>query len=242
MRRYVLEAEMKIQPKGSVLIGTLTVICGYMLVRGCVYYFLPVTSVETWFLRDALMNIPRLGAFMALVLLNRTWNALRLELPVSDLGRAALLGFAPVALWTFYFSGGSGPPFTRLMMLVGIFSSLIVGVWEEYAFRGALLFAFRQRMPVFASIVLSSGVFAIYHVEAQPFRAWLHIILMGVIFANLRFRGLSLGWLAMIHGVIDALFFFFPAFNPDPFGFRGLMFQAGLLIYAVATWPRSINT
>lgn len=223
----------------SALIGSLAVICAYVLVRGCVYHFSPVTSQETWFFRDALMSIPRLGGFAALLLLNRIWNASSFDLPLRDLGRAALMGFVPMALWVFYFSAGHGGAFTPSMMFVGFFTSLVVGVFEEYAFRGPLLSALRQHMSLFTTIVLSNVLFAIYHVQAQPLRFWLAIFLTGVIYANLRFRGLSLGWLAVIHGVTDASFFFFPNISPDPFGLYGLVLHVGLLVYAVMTLPRS---
>lgn len=185
------------------------------------------------------MSIPRLGGFAALLLLNRVWNASRFDLPLREAGRAALMGFAPMALWAFYFSAGRGDPFSPLMMFVGFFTSLVVGAFEEYAFRGPLLFALHQRFSLFTTIAFSNVLFAVFHVQAQPLRSWMAIFLLGVIFANLRFRGLSLGWLALIHGVTDALYFLFPGVLPDPFGFHGLTLQAGLLVYAVITFPLS---
>lgn len=191
------------QRHSSALIGSLAIIVAYVLVRSCVYHFFPVTSQQTWFFRDTLMSIPRLGAFAALVLLNRNWNAARFDLPLKDFERAARLGFAPTALWVFYLSGGHGAPFAPFMMAVGLFTSLIVGAFEEYAFRGPLLFCIREHFSLFTTIVLSNVLFAIYHVQAQAVRNWLAIFLTGVIYANLRFRGLSLVWLAVIHGVTD---------------------------------------
>lgn len=225
------------QRHSSALIGSLGIIVAYVLIRSCVYHFFPVTSQETWFFRDTLMSIPRLGAFATLVLLNRFWHAARFDLPFKDFGRVALLGLVPVALWVFYFSGGQGGIFTPFKRFVGFFTSLVVGVFEEYAFRGPLLFALRQRLSLLSTVVLSSVLFAIYHVQAQPLRSWVAIFLTGVIYANLRFRGLSLGWLAVIHGVTDAFFFAFPDMNPSMFGFYGLVLQTGLLAYVVMTFP-----
>jgi hypothetical protein len=95
-----------------------------------------------------------------------------------------------------------------------------------------------QRGSGFSAVVLSNVLFAAFHFQAQPVRAWPSIFLLGVIFAHLRLRGLSLGWLALLHGVLDAGWFWFPWNTPDPFGFYGLVLLAGLLIYAVVTWPR----
>jgi hypothetical protein len=87
-----------------------------------------------------------------------------------------------------------------------------------------------------ASIFLSSSIFVVYHIHAQPVSSWCPIFLMGVIFANLRFRGLSIGWLAIIYGAIDASFFLFKTDNPPQLSFYGLVLNAGLLVYAVATF------
>jgi len=183
------------------------------------------------------MSVPRLCAFAALLVLNRSWNLARFDLPLKGFGKAALLGLPPMALWIFYFSGSDGEAFSPFMKFLGLVTSLIVGLFEEYAFRGPLLFALRQRLSLFSTIAVSNVLFAAYHVQAEPVRFWPVIFLTGVIYANLRFRGLSLGWLAIIHGVTDAFYFVFPDINPDIFGFYGLVLQGGLLIYAVATFP-----
>jgi membrane protease YdiL (CAAX protease family) len=185
------------------------------------------------------MSIPRLAAFGVLLLLHRRWNIAAFSMPLRDGSRAAKMGFVPLALWIFFFSAGHGQSFTLMMMAVGFFTSLAVGLFEEYAFRGPLLSALSLRFSIFTAIVLSNVLFAAYHIQAQSIRFWPILFLTGVIFANLRFRGLSIGWLALIHGVTDACFFLFPSINPKPFGFYGLVLQTGLLIYAVVTFPRS---
>jgi membrane protease YdiL (CAAX protease family) len=222
-----------------VVLGSLSVICGYVLIRGCVYHFFPITSLESWFFRDTLMSLPRFGAFTTLLLLNRSWNASRFDLLPKDFGRAVLMGFVPTALWILYFSGSQGETYPPFMKFVGFFTSLIVGAFEEYAFRGPLLSALCQQLSVFTATILGSVLFTVYHFQAQSFQAWIAIFLTGVIYANLRLRGLGLGWLALIHGITDASLFMFPSQNPALFGLYGLTFQGGLLIYAVATFPRS---
>jgi membrane protease YdiL (CAAX protease family) len=185
------------------------------------------------------MSIPRLSAFGVLLVLNRRWNIAAFSMPLSGCSRAARMGFVPFALWLYFFNAGHGQSFTNMMMVVGLFTSLVVGLFEEYAFRGPLLSALSDRFSLFTTVVLSNILFAVYHIQAQPIRFWLIIFLTGVIYANLRLRGLSLGWIALIHGVTDASFFLFPSINPEPFGFYGLVLQIGLLIYAVMTFPRS---
>lgn len=241
----ILRKEPSAQPTSqrprhtSALIGSLAVIVAYTLVRAGVYHFYPVTSLETWYNRVVLMNIPRLGALDALLLLNRCWNLARFDLPLKDFRRAVFLGFVPVAVWLFYFSGGDGQQFTPTMMMGGFLTSLIVGAYEEYAFRGPMLFALRERMSLLATVMISSALFTIYHIQAQRLDIWPTIFLTGVILANLRFRGLSIGWLALIHAVIDTYMFIFPTNTVGPFGFHGLVMQSGLLVYGILTFPRS---
>jgi membrane protease YdiL (CAAX protease family) len=213
----------------------LIVVCAYMLVRNRVYHCLPAISLEQWFWRDALMSIARLAALIALLVLNRKWHSLDWRL--ADYRRAIIMGIIPVALWEFYFTGSDGSRFPAPMICGGMFSTALVGLFEEYAFRGPLLAALRQKMSLLSSILLSSAFFVIYHVQAQPPSTWGAIFLMGVIFANLRVRGLSIGWLAVIHGVIDASFFLFKTDNPAQFSFYGIVLNVGLLAYAVMTFP-----
>jgi|HubBroStandDraft_1064217.scaffolds.fasta_scaffold83825_2 membrane protease YdiL (CAAX protease family) len=185
------------------------------------------------------MSIPRLSAFGVLLLLNRRWNIAAFNMPLRDGSKAARMGFVPLALWIFFFRAGHGQSFTVAMMIIGFFTSLAAGLFEEYAFRGPLLSALSHRFSIFTAIVLSNVLFAAYHIQAQSIRFWPIVFLTGVIYANLRFRGLSIGWLALIHGITDACFFLFPSINPKPFGFYSLVLQAGLLIYAVVIFPRS---
>jgi len=226
------------QRVSSVLVEAMLVIGWYMLVRACIYSLLPVVSLETWFVRDNWMTIPRVLAFVALLLLNRRWEVAAWTMPWREWARAVWMGWVPVGLYLWNFSVGEGESFTVTMMGVGFFTSLVVGLFEEYAFRGPLLAALAQRFSKFAAVILSNVMFAAFHIQAQPVRAWPTIFLLGVVFAHLRLRGLSLGWLALLHGVIDAAWFWFPINTPGPFGWYGLVLQAGLLIYAVATFPR----
>jgi membrane protease YdiL (CAAX protease family) len=145
---------------------------------------------------------------------------------------------APIALWFYYFSFAHGEIFTPFQIGVGFCTSLIVGLYEEYAFRGPLLAAFRERMSVLSTALLTSVIFTVYHIQAQSFRSWGMIFLMGIILANLRFSGLGLGWLALIHGLIDTSYFLCGSISPGPFSSSGLILHAGLLIYAIRTFPR----
>jgi len=221
----------------TVLSGSLLVIAAYMLIRAGIYKLFPVTSHESWFTRDIVMCLPRLAAFAALVYLNRHWKLVRFDFPAKDFGRLALWGAVPLALWVFYFSGSHGDGFAPWMIALGFATSLVVGLFEEYAFRGPLLMALHQRHSLFTAAFLSSLLFTIYHAQAQPLAAWSNIFFTGIILANLRLRGLSLGSLALLHGLIDASYFFFRESSAELFNFHGLALKAGLFSYALWTRP-----
>jgi membrane protease YdiL (CAAX protease family) len=122
--------------------------------------------------------------------------------------------------------------------VVGFFTSLVVGAFEEYAFRGPLLFAFQQRMPILTATLLSSALFTVFHIQAQPLEWWLEIFFAGVVFASIRLRGVSLVWLALIHTLIDTLDFVFPVHAPRFFTLPGIITTVGLLAYAFVIFPR----
>ncbi|HEY1170573.1 MAG TPA: CPBP family intramembrane glutamic endopeptidase [Verrucomicrobiae bacterium] len=226
----------------SPLIGSLVVIAAYMLVRSAIYELFPVTTQESWFLRDAIVCIPRLLALVALLYLNRTWRVARMDFPLKGLGRTILWSIAPLALWTFYFSGSKGDSFVPWMIAVGFITSMIVGLFEEYAFRGPLLTTLHQQLGYVGSILISSFLFALFHLQAQPFSHCLMILLTGIILANLRLRGIGLGWLALLHGLIDASAFLFHTQSADALGLHGLAVHAGLLVLALISYPRAIFT
>jgi membrane protease YdiL (CAAX protease family) len=230
---------MRWPPKA--ITGSLLVIIAYMLIRAGVYELFPVTSLESWFTRDAVTCLPRLAAFAALIYLNRHWQLVRFDFPAKDFGHLALWGSLPLALWMFYFSGSRGDSFAPWMIALGFVTSMVVGLFEEYAFRGPLLAALSRRYSLFTAAFLSTLVFTLCHFQAQPVAAWGNIFLTGIIMANLRLRGLSLGSLALLHGLIDASYFLFREYSADLSNFHGLTLQIGLFAYALWSRPQATS-
>ena len=219
--------------------GTLLILAAYVLARNFIYSLYPVNSTGAWFERDTLMTVPRLVIFAALWFANRFfWKATRIEMARKDFLRAMLLGFSPMILWTLYFSQSHGPGFPTYMKAIGISTSLVVGLFEEYAFRGLLLTGFTWCLTILPAIIVTNLLFCGYHIQAQPLESWGMIFLTGVVFANCRLRGLGLGWLVLIHGAIDALYFLFFIDTPHPFSTPGIVLHVGLLVCAIATYPR----
>jgi membrane protease YdiL (CAAX protease family) len=75
---------------------------------------------------------------------------------------------------------------------------------EESLFRGNLLPALARRMPAPVALVVTSGVFAVYHLNLAPI-ALLSKTLLGVLYGSLRGRDGSLVAPAIAHAAIWAL-------------------------------------
>jgi membrane protease YdiL (CAAX protease family) len=225
---------LSILSKSWRLPATLLVLLAYVVARNRIYFFFPAHSLESWFVRDTWMTIPRLACFTAIFCIYSGWKTTRTDWRLSGNRKSLTLGFFPVALWCFYTSGSRGDHFPHQMIFIGAATSAIVGLFEEYAFRGPLLIDLAQPASVLRSIFISAFLFTIYHFQAQSLRSWPAIFLTGITFAGLRFRGVSLAWLVLIHTIIDASYFFFGSQTPPTTSLYGVILNLGLLICSIA--------
>jgi len=221
------------------LSATLLVLCAYVVARNRTYFYFPVNSVESWFVRDTWMTVPRLASFIAIFCIYSGWKTARTDWRLSGNRKALSLGFLAVALWCFYTSGSRGARFPREIICVGAATSVIVGLFEEYAFRGPLLMDLARRISVTKAVFLSAFLFTIYHFQAQGLTSWPAIFLTGLTFAGLRFQGVSLTCLVLIHTIIDASYFFFGSQTPPMTSLYGAILNLGLLICSIAAFPFS---
>jgi len=225
-------------PRATILRDSLLIVLAYMAARHFLYAAFPAPTLAAWSHRDALMSLPRLAAFAALWACNR-WRW----------GNAVPFRFASASGWLLpaglvvgqqifhdvAFSRGG--PWPLGLALAGIAATIPVVLFEEYAFRGGLLEGLRRHLDPGPAILLGSALFALFHVEAQPFLEWPAIFLYGAAWSGLRLRGLGLGWLAAIHFAVDAIYFLgsdYPAFTSLPHVTSLLV----LLLAAVLAWPR----
>jgi membrane protease YdiL (CAAX protease family) len=206
---------------------SLFIVSGYMLVRAIIYYMMPVRSLSDWFYRDVIMCLPRLIGFYMVFRITKHHSGLKMVRTRFVYIYGGLL-FVTYALdlvpkgWA---------PWPNYMVCVGLVTSIVVGLFEEYLFRGALLTGLLRSYPVLSSIFVSSAIFTVYHLQAQPLRSWPGIFLAGLVFANLRLLGLGLLGLSLLHGVIDWSFFLFtPTSNISP------VFLAVVALLAVGTF------
>ncbi len=212
-----------------------------MAVRYWIYGDLPAHTDAEWSRRDALMCLPRLAAFLALRECNRRrWgNAVPFDFAFPAKGRGfllpALLLVGAESLRTFVF--GQGPAWPLGLALIGLAATLPVVLFEEYAFRGGILHGLASRFGFPISLLGGSALFAVFHLQAQPISAWPAIFLFGLAWSGLRLRGLGLGWLALLHFIVDGLYFARLDF-PPAFSGPGCLYHGLLLIAVSWAWPR----
>lgn len=218
----------------------------YAALRYLIYDSVPAPTGFDWFLRDTLMNGPRLLALgLALLLGLKVWRREGLGLHARG-GRTAALVF-----FTFFFvlwlpdawsrSGENGLGIPALLVLAA--SSVLVGAWEEILYRGVLLNGIRDWKGTQAAIWGSSFLFTIMHVQAQPVLHWPSLFLCGVLFAVMRAQGVGLIWLIAVHAAYDALALMGPT---GPGSIPGLSFLLFLLrgLFVVAyygQWQKKMD-
>ena len=226
------------QGRPPILRDSLLIVLAYMAVRAGIYALLPAHTNAAWSYRDAVMCAPRLAAFAALWTCNRhRWNnAVPFDFRAAGKGLllpSLLLIFAE-CLRTYTFADHSWP---LDQALVGIAATVPVVLFEEYAFRGGILHGLSSRFGTVVTLLLGSALFVLFHVQAQPVDAWPTIFLFGLTWSGLRLRGLGLGWLALIHFIVDSLYF--AGVDYPPFGSEAnLYYLFGLFMAALLAWPR----
>ena len=132
------------------------------------------------------------------------WTALTFLVIVTLASRWKGLGFARPD-WAEAF---------RLMWLPGLF---IVGISEEWAYRGILLKPLRERFPVMTAAILTSVIFGMSHalngfVTGDFGKAVVQAVaasMSGFLFTALRLRTGSLLPVMLLHGLWDFSVFFF---------------------------------
>lgn len=184
----------------------------YVLARAILYARMPDDTFTQWVQRDAVMNGPRLVGILLLTLASvHTRSESFLGLTRRGLGPATLVMLALIAQLTvnrWVQPPGDYP--THLLFSLTL-SSVIVGVFEELLFRGAILSSLSAALRPRYAILISSALFTVYHVQAQAIMGWPGIFLFGILMSRMRLDGISLWALMAIHATYDALLFWISA-------------------------------
>lgn len=190
----------------------LLLIFAYMIARAIIYAKYPVESESDWAQRDLIMNFPRTGGVIAvLFLLKQKFRFVSLNSLLNIDAKMIFAMFLVLILPTFtpLFVGTYIVPTSLLLTLT--ISSLFVAVFEEVLFRWGLYDLLTEKLGWIHAMVISSFVFSVFHLQAQPLHALPSLFIYGVIFCLLRLNGVSLFWLILLHFVFDsAVFLFIP--------------------------------
>jgi membrane protease YdiL (CAAX protease family) len=206
---------------GLGLIAGVAIVLAYVAARFVVYQNLPLRDTQAfwqggrfvrvspgfyWWMRDTIMDVPRLIAFGAALWTGRYlwglsalgWHARcwRLGLTWGGIGAALIVAYS-------LFRDGALHPGPVLIVLA--VSCLIVALYEETLFRGLLFNALYDLGGRDPAIWLSAALFTVYHVQAQPIISWPAIFTMGLLYGVLRWQGVGLMWLIASHALGDAL-------------------------------------
>lgn len=100
--------------------------------------------------------------------------------------------------------------------VVFVLTSFIVGFREELLYRAVLLSLLQPRLGTVGALFCSTVLFVVYHYKAQPM-TWLattEIATMSILLGLTYIRCGSLGTVAVIHSVYDAIWFMGPLVKP----------------------------
>lgn len=203
---------------------------------GVLYWVAPKTPQDSLWLMLVMtpVRLAAIGWFWAAAWREGLGSRVSFEgAPPRVLGHAA----AMLGLWALFLTESTGSPWPWRDRLIGIPICLTIGLFEELAFRGVVLELLLARLRPRAAALASALAFTVYHCRPQSLPAWPHVFLTGAVFANLRLRGIGIGWLALIHAAVDAAFFFALDKGVQDYGSAHAAFLAGLFLYAVVTIP-----
>jgi membrane protease YdiL (CAAX protease family) len=220
----------------------LAIMAAYMLVRWGVYAIADRERLN-WFERDTTMDVPRLLALVAALVFGvRRWGRAGLGMHFGHARLGIIGGAALVALWLpnhFFREHPIAFPASALFILA--VSSFIVAAMEETLFRGVLFNALSEWGDQRDAIWLSSALFTVYHVQAQPLWSWPALFLYGIAAAVFRGRGVGLPWLILQHGLYDSLVFLGSSGESLIGGLQPLLFVAQCIFVVVlyVSWRRT---
>jgi len=95
------------------------------------------------------------------------------------------------------------------LVFIGIYAS--IALIEELVFRQILLVYFEQKMNYIPSLLLSSLIFGLYHVNNHGFPSWEYVVLASIagIIYGLTFKRLGFASVLLLHSLVDVSKFTF---------------------------------
>jgi len=175
-----------------------------MVVRALIYAKMPVANYADWFIRDIVMTLPRIAAFLVSLRLLRGiqgefWLKIKSPSAVGILLGILTYDLFRVSAFPWVLS------FRDSLAIIGWCTTLAVACFEETCFRGLLFQSLMERMTPFKAALLGTLIFTVFHIQAQPITAWPMIFLVGFSLCAAYYRGAGLIWLILVHELIDGL-------------------------------------
>lgn len=193
---------------------------------------------DWWVKRDLWVCLPRAFGLAAVLWLMWAAGGLRRwgwhgGAPVSSAGM--MTAFA--AAWIAGFAGyGKGVEFTSAQTTAAVAATVLVALWEEAAFRGAIFLALKERFSPRTAAVLSSILFAVYHIQALHFLDWPKTFLFGIAACAALHAGVGLPWLAGLHWAVDAAWIHYGSDTHLPYDNALLAVGSTWALLIIAVW------
>lgn len=219
--------------KRLILIVAITELCLFITTR-IILYFLPAWAWETELLRTFFRGVATIVYwyyFREMIFCSApSLKAAKHPLFISSI---MLLLATPLLVGDLSFMG-------TWAKITFALTSIVVGLHEEFLFRGIIQNSISKRVGLLYSILITSGVMTAWHIGVVSFTlfgyAQIFIIscLLGVVYAKSR----SIWLVVALHAIYDALWSLTPVLSP-PFSFDfGLVLLLVSLVLAVVWFRR----
>ncbi|MFH1619882.1 MAG: CPBP family intramembrane glutamic endopeptidase, partial [bacterium] len=106
-------------------------------------------------------------------------------------------------------ANGSESSYSAFQIIIGWLATMPVALFEEAAFRSLLFLSLREQMSPLKAALLSSLIFAVFHIEAQPVYGWPDIFVYGLGACAALHNGVGLAWLILSHLLVDGIWYHF---------------------------------
>ncbi len=186
-----------------------TILLFYVVARDLIYTYYPVETHSDWAFRDIIMMIPRLLCLVCLVFVQK-WKKLESVVNGSIVGKKYTLyiGIFLISLIPLRALFVETQRLQSDLLFWIIWGSFLVGFFEEGLFRGLFFDSMKTQKGSFIAILFSTFLFMIFHIQVVPANELPTIFLIGIIFALLRDKNVSLFMLSLLHAVYDSFIIF----------------------------------
>ncbi len=224
--------------KNKVILIVFLIFLFYLVFRDIIYTFYPVESHGEWAYRDIVMNIPRLLCLISIIFVQK-WKKFESVAKVSTIGKKytfyiGILLISLIPLRSLFVDTQRLQSDLIVWIIVG---SFLVGFFEEGLFRGLFFDSLKQQNGTFVAVLFSTLLFSLFHIGVVPVNELPTIFLIGIIFALLRDKNVSLFMLSLLHAFYDGfIMFWLPVSSLTPLWITIEMLCLGIIAICFYLW------